>query len=224
MTIIPPVRVKVSCLRSPEEARRAVSFGAAAIGIASGVPGSTEELDDDQIAAVTASVRDDIGTFLLTALEDPNEIAAKAERCGVNTVQLWEALPPEAYIELRRAAPGLSVAQSIHMGEGNPVERALEMAGVADALVLGSTNPEPPFRWTSPHGRTHDWEASRRIVAAVNVPVILSGGLTRRNVADAVRLVRPYGVEVCSGVRTDGGLDTSLLVQFLESVARVRPS
>ena len=224
MPIIPPVRVKVSCLRSPEEARRAVSFGAVAIGVASGVPGSDEELADEQVAEITASVREDVGTFLLTALEDPEEIAAKARRCGVNTVQLWEPLPPEGYIKLRRAAPGLSIAQSIHMAEEDAVEQAREAATVADALVLGSTSPEPPFRWTSPHGRTHDWEVSRRIVEAAHIPVILSGGLTSRNVADAVRLVRPYGVEVCSGVRRDGQLDTSLLVQFLESLARVRPS
>lgn len=224
MPIIPPVRVKVSCIRSPEEAGLAVSFGAAAIGVASGVPGSTEELGDDQVAAITASVRDDIGTFLLTALEDPEEIAAKASRCGVNTVQLWEPLAPEAYIELRRAAPGLSIAQSVHVVDESAVEQARELAGVADALVLGSTNPEPPFRWTSPHGRTHDWEISRRIVEFAQIPVILSGGLTARNVADAVRLVRPYGVEVCSSVRSDGKLDTSLLVQFLEALGRVRPS
>ena len=224
MPIIPPVRVKVSCLRTPEEARRAVSFGAVAIGVASDVPGSTEELEDEQVAEITAAVREDVGTFLLTALADPEEIAAKALRCGVNTVQLWEPLTPEAYIELRRAAPGLSIAQSIHMADEDAVEQAREAATVADALVLGSTSPEPPFRWTSPHGRTHDWEVSRRIVEAAPIPVILSGGLTSRNVADAIRLVRPYGVEVCSGVRRDGRLDTPLLVQFLESVARVRPS
>lgn len=224
MPIIPPVRVKVSCLRSPEEARRAVSFGAVALGVASGVPGSTEELDDEQIAAITASVRDDVGTFLLTALADPEEIAAKAARCGVNTVQLWEPLSPEAYIALRRAAPGLSIAQTIHVVDESAVERAREMTGVADALVLGSTNPEPPYRWTSPHGRIHDWKISQRIVESAQIPVFLSGGLTPRNVADAVRLVRPYGVEVCSGVRRSGQLDTSLLVQFLESLARIRPS
>lgn len=223
MPIIPPVRVKVSCLRTPEEARLAVSFGAVAIGIASGVPGSTEELEDEQIAAITACVGDDIGTFLLTALGDPGEIAAKARRCAVNTVQLWEPLAPEAYIELRRAAPGLSIAQSIHVVDERAIAQAREMAGVADALVLGSTNPEPPFRWTSPHGRTHDWTISRRIVESAQIPVILSGGLTARNVADAVRFVRPYGVEVCSSVRRNGRLEKSLLVEFLESVTRVRP-
>lgn len=224
MHVIPPVRVKVSCLRSVEEARRAVSFGAAAIGVAVDVPGSSEDLPDEEIAAIADAAGDGIGTFLLTGLEDPEEIAARAVRCRVNTIQLWETLPREAYARIRRAAPGVSIAQTIHVVGESAVERAREMSGVADALVLGSTNPEPPFRWTDPHGRTHDWALSRRIAEAVHVPVILSGGLTHENVADAIRYVLPYGVEVCSGVRRDGALETSLLVQFLESLGRVRPS
>lgn len=224
MQIIPPVRVKVSCLRSPEEARRAVQFGADAIGVASDVPSSPDQPSDEEIAAIASEAGETVGTFLLTALTDPAEIADRAARCGVNTVQLWDSLPREDYARLRRLAPGLSVAQTIHVTGEEAVEAAREHAMSVDALVLASTNPLPPFRWSSPHGRTHDWGISRRIAETSDLPVILSGGLTHRNVADAVRRVRPYGVEVCSGVRRDGELDTSLLVQFLESVGRVRPS
>lgn len=223
MPIIPPVRVKVSCVRSPEEARCAVSFGAAAIGVASEIPVEFEELPDEEIAAIVGAVDEDVGTFLLTALDDPDEIAAKAIRCGVNTVQLWDPLPRDAYLSLRRAVPGISIAQTIHVTGEDAVGRAREMSGLADALVLASTNPDPPLRWKPPHGRIHDWDVSRRIVATVHVPVILSGGLTHRNVADAIQHVRPYGVEVCTGVRRDGALDTPLLVQFLETLGRVRP-
>ncbi|MGD8494539.1 MAG: hypothetical protein PVF05_00010 [Gemmatimonadales bacterium] len=224
MQIIPPVRVKVSCVRTPEEARRAESFGAAAIGVASRLPFDPEGLSDERIAAIAAAVGEDTGTFLLTDLEDPDAIAAQAIRCGVNTVQLWSALPRDAYVELRRAAPELAIAQTIHVVDEGAIDTARELAGVADALVLGSTNPDPPFRWNAPHGRTHDWEISRRIAEAAMIPVILSGGLTHRNVADAIRHVRPYGVEVCSGVRSGGALDTHLLVQFLETLGRVKPS
>lgn len=224
MRIIPPVRVKVSCVRSPEEARRAVSFGAAAIGVASHVPFTSAGLSDEEITAIASAVEPEVGTFLLTDLEDPAAIAEQAVRCGVNTVQLWSELSAAAYVEIRRSAPDLSIAQTIHVVDEGAIEKARELAGVADALVLGSTNPEPPFRWDSPHGRTHDWQISRRIAESAMIPVILSGGLTHLNVADAVRAVRPYGVEVCSGVRRDGALDTSMLVQFLETLGRVNPS
>lgn len=224
MRIIPPVRVKVSCVRSPEEARRAVSFGAAAVGVASSVPFNSAGLSDEEITAIARAVGHEVGTFLLTDLEDPTAIAEQAMRCGVNTVQLWSELPAGAYVEIRRAAPDLSIAQTIHVVDEGAIEKAQELAAVADALVLGSTNPDPPFRWDPPHGRTHDWDISRRIAESALIPVILSGGLTHRNVADAVRAVRPYGVEVCSGVRRGGALDTSMLVQFLETLGRVKPS
>lgn len=224
MHVIPPVLVKVSCVRSAEEARRAVSFGAAAVGVATDVPGSSEPLSDEEVSRIAAAVGPEIGTFLLVALEDPAEIAAKAGRCGFNTLQLWNPLPAEAYDAIRREAPGVSIAQTIHVVGDGAFELARQAAEAVDALVLGSTNPEPPFRWASPHGRTHDWEISRRIAESVDIPVILSGGLTHRNVADAVRQVRPYGVEVCTGVRRRGALDTSMLVQFLETLGRVRPS
>lgn len=223
MQIIPPVRVKVSCVRSPEEARRAVSFGAAAIGMAASLPFASSGLAEDEIAAIASAVDEDIGTFLLTDLADPVAIAGLAIRCGVNTVQLWDELPPAAYVEMRRNAPDVSIAQTIHVVDRGAIQKAHELAGVVDALVLGSTNPDPPFRWDSPHGRTHDWEISRRIAESAMIPVILSGGLTSRNVADAVRAVRPYGVEVCSGVRRGDALDTSMLVQFLETLGRVKP-
>jgi phosphoribosylanthranilate isomerase len=223
MHVIPPVRVKVSCLRSAEEARRAVSFGVEAIGVASGLPAPAQELTDEEIAVIAAAVGEEVGTFLLTGLEDVDEIVEKVRRCGVNTVQLWDVLPRDSYRKIRRALPGVSIAQSVHVTGEAAIDQAREMATVADALVLGSTNPEPPFRWSDPHGQTHDWEISRRIVKAAQVPVILSGGLTHRNVADAIRLVRPYGVEVCSGVRRAGALETSMLVQFLESLDRLRP-
>jgi len=224
MDVIAPVRVKVSCLRSAEEAKQVVSFGVEAIGVASDLPAPAHALTDGEIAAIAAAVGRDVGTFLLTGLLDPDEIVDKVRRCGVNTVQLWDPLPREAYGKIRRAMPGLSIAQSIHVTGEAAVDQARELATVADALVLSSTNPEPPFRWSDPHGRTHDWEISRRIVGAVPVPVILSGGLTHRNVADAIRLVRPYGVEVCSGVRRGGALETSMLVRFLESLDRIRPT
>ena len=224
MQIIPPVRVKVSCIRTPDEARQAVAFGASAVGVASGIPAPSHEPSDEEIAQIVSVVDETIGTFLLTALEDPDEIADKAVRCRVNTVQLWDILPRDAYLRIRKAAPGVSIAQSIHVAGEDAEEQAREVSGLADALVLGSTNPAPPHRWDDAHGRVHDWEVSRRITAAAHVPVILSGGLTHRNVADAIRFVRPYGVEVCSGVRRDGRLETSLLVQFLESLGRVRPA
>jgi len=67
-------------------------------------------------------------------------------------------------------------------------------------------------------GRTHDWNVSREIVKEVTVPVFLAGGLRSDNVADAVRTVGPFGVDVCTGVRTNGELDEVKLRAFFAAV------
>jgi len=223
MDIIHPVSVKVACIRNPEEAMRAVSFGAAAIGMAAETPTGGRALTHAEIARIVAAVPETTGTFLMTTRRSAIELAELARNAGVNTIQLWDEPDPDAYAHLRSAVPGISIVQSIPvMGEG-AIETAISVSPRVDALLLDSASRSVPVRWEEQHGRTHDWRISRRIADAVSIPVILSGGLTHLNVADAIRAVRPYGVEVCSGVRTKGQLNTTLLVQFLEVMGRINP-
>lgn len=223
MDVIHPVRVKIACIKDAEEARRAVSFGAAAIGMAADNPSGGPSLSDEEVRAVTEAVPDTVGTFLMTTRRSAPDLARLARATGVNTLQLWDEPEPGAYAHLRSAVPGLSIVQSIPVVGEEAVMRAIEVASSVDALVLDSAHRAAPVRWEQQHGLTHDWQLSRRITEEVGIPVILSGGLTHRNVGDAIRAVRPYGVEVCTGVRTRGALDTALLVQFLEGLERINP-
>jgi phosphoribosylanthranilate isomerase len=88
-------------------------------------------------------------------------------------------------------------------------------------VVLDSSNPQVPFRWESQAGQTHDWGISREIVDTVDIPVLLAGGLDSGNVEYAVRTVRPYGVDVCTGVRTDDELDRRKVVSFFEALRKI---
>ena len=101
------------------------------------------------------------------------------------------------------------------------IEQAQTAARLADALVLDSSNPTVPFRWESQAGATHDWSISQEIVQTVDCPVLLAGGLHAENVESAVRLVRPYGVDVCTGVRTEDALDRRKLAAFFEALRRI---
>jgi phosphoribosylanthranilate isomerase len=157
---------------------------------------------------------------VLTATTDVDRLEELYRTTGVNTVQLWDPLQPGEYERLREKAPGIFIAQSVHVMGDEALDTAREIARHVDALVLDSGDSEPPFRWQNPAGQTHDWELSRRISDAIHLPILLAGGLTPDNVGQAIRVVRPYGVDVCSGVRKDGGLDQSLLVAFLEAVNR----
>jgi len=223
MNVIHPVRVKVACIRNPEEAQRAVSFGAAAIGMAAETPAGGPVLTVEKISEIVASVPESVGTFLMTTRRSPDELAELALNSGANTIQLWDEPEPSAYSRIRAAVSGISIVQSIPVMDEGAIERAIQVSTRVDALLLDSAHRTTPIRWQQQHGLTHDWRISRRIADSVSIPVILSGGLTHLNVADAIRAVCPYGVEVCTGVRTDGVLDTTLLVQFLEVMERISP-
>ncbi|MCL7926184.1 MAG: phosphoribosylanthranilate isomerase [marine benthic group bacterium] len=220
MQIVPPVKVKVCCITSVEEAQIAVSYGVAAIGMVDETPTGEGRVAVGQIAEIVRSVPDSIGTFVLTSATDARQLADLYVETGVKTLQLWDPLASEDYQKLRSAFPGIFIAQSIHVIESDAPDVARRVSRHVDALVLDSGRSEPPFRWQNPAGETHDWEISRAISDSIQLPVLLAGGLNAENVCQAVRVVRPYGVDVCSGVRKDGRLDRSLLVAFLETVSR----
>ena len=89
---------------------------------------------------------------------------------------------------------------------------------MVDAWRLDSGNRTLPVKELGGTGRTHDWGLSARIVAEAGVPVFLAGGLCAGNVGQAIRSVRPYGVDLCSGVRTGDALDERKLLAFMEAV------
>jgi phosphoribosylanthranilate isomerase len=215
MNLVPPVKVKVCCIASPEEARLAVSFGVTAVGMVDETPSGEGRIPVETIAEIVQSVPRTTGTFVLTAATDVDRLEELYHTTGVNTVQLWDPLQPGDYERLREKAPGIFIAQSVHVMQSMVLDSTREIARHVDALVLDSGDAEPPFRWQNPAGQTHDWELSRRISEAIHLPILLAGGLTPDNVGQAIRVVRPYGVDVCSGVRKDGRLDQRLLVAFV---------
>ncbi|HEY7412586.1 MAG TPA: phosphoribosylanthranilate isomerase, partial [Vicinamibacteria bacterium] len=87
-----------------------------------------------------------------------------------------------------------------------------------DALLLDSGRPGAAVKELGGTGRRHDWAVSRRIRERVPVPLFLAGGLTPANVREAVAEVGPYGLDVCSGVRTDGALDERKLGAFFAAL------
>jgi phosphoribosylanthranilate isomerase len=81
--------------------------------------------------------------------------------------------------------------------------------------VLATGAPTPEYGGT---GRTHDWSVSAEFVRRSPHPIFLAGGLSPGNVGEAIRRVRPFGVDLCSGVRTEGRLDLDKLSAFVEAV------
>jgi phosphoribosylanthranilate isomerase len=211
-------RVKVCCIASVEEARVAVECGASAVGLVSEMPSGPGVVSEELIAEIAARVPPPVATFLLTCRQDADAIIAQQRRCRVNTLQLCDRVPVGVYPGLRAQLPGVSLVQVVHVGGEESFEEALNVARHVDALLLDSGDQSLAVKELGGTGRTHDWRVSRRIVEASPVPVFLAGGLKPENVAEAVSTVRPFGLDVCSGVRTDGRLDREKLRRFFAHV------
>lgn len=211
-------RVKICCISSIEETWMAIRYGASAIGLVSAMPSGPGVITEELIAEITAQVPPSVATFLLTSKQDAASIIEQQHRCGANTLQLCDRLQSENYKELRKALPGISLVQVIHVTGEESIEEAVSVASFVNGILLDSGNQSLSVKELGGTGRTHNWNISRKIRESVNVPVFLAGGLNPGNVAEAIRQVGPFGVDVCSGVRTNGKLDEVKLAGFFEQL------
>ena len=213
-------RIKVCCIASTGEARLAVAHGADALGLVSAMPSGPGPIAEPLIAEVAATVPPPVATFLLTSEARADTIINQQRPCRANTLQIVDRLEHGTYRDLRAALPGVALVQVIHVtGEDAVAEACRAAHDGADAILLDSGDQRLAVKLLGGTGRTHDWTVSRKIVEAVPVPVFLAGGLNPGNVSDAIRAVRPFGVDVCSGLRTDGHLDAVKLAAFVAAVA-----
>jgi phosphoribosylanthranilate isomerase len=136
----------------------------------------------------------------------------------VNTLQLCDSVEPGCHAKLRASLPGIALVQVIHVTGPESVAEAMSVAGSVDALLLDSGNQKLAVKELGGTGRKHDWRISRQIVESVRVPVFLAGGLTPENVATAIREVEPFGLDICSGLRTDGNLDEEKVRRFFQNI------
>jgi phosphoribosylanthranilate isomerase len=110
--------------------------------------------------------------------------------------------------------------QVIHVIDERSIEDALRVNKYVDALLLDSGNPRLKIKELGGTGRRHNWGLSRKIIEEVNLPVFLAGGLNPENVNEAIEVVQPFGLDICSGVRTNNHLDEMKLKSFIHKVQR----
>ena len=213
-------KVKICCIGSIEEARLAIRHGASALGLVSEMPSGPGVIPEDSIAEIASAVPPLVTSVLLTSKRDASSILKQHRRCGTNAIQICDEIGTRGLDELRRSLPGVGIIQVIHVRGEESVEEAASVTPHVDAILLDSGDPSLRVRELGGTGRIHDWSVSGRIRETVGVPVILAGGLDLENVAEAIRVVRPYAVDVCSGVRTEGRLDESKLQEFFKQVSR----
>ncbi|MEM7167144.1 MAG: phosphoribosylanthranilate isomerase [Planctomycetota bacterium] len=213
-----PTRVKVCCISSVAEAAIAIAQGAHAVGLVSAMPSGPGVLDESKIAAIARTIPVGVASFLLTSRVGSEEIIAQQRRCATTTIQICDRLEPGAHDHLRKSLPGIGLVQVIHVQDERALDEAREVAPFVDTILLDSGRPNAAQAELGGTGRVHDWDVSRRICDAVSVPVYLAGGLCPDNVKAAIATVRPFGVDVCSGLRTDDQLDPAKVAAFFEAI------
>ena len=212
------IQIKICCIASIEEAAMAISHGANAVGLVAKMPSGPGPIADELIAEIAKTIPSGIASFLLTSEQSPVNIIEHVKRTGTTTVQIVDELSEGTYLHIREALPALKIVQVIHVTDKDSIEQALQVQEYVDYILLDSGNPKAAIKTLGGTGNTHNWSISRELVKAVYVPVFLAGGLNAGNVQEAIQTVQPFGVDICSGVRTEGKLHKQKLADFINTV------
>lgn len=212
------IRIKICCISSLHEAKLAIDHGADALGLVGKMPSGPGPIPDWLISEIVKTIHPPVASFLLTCEQSSEEIIYHVKRVDTNTVQIVDELTTGTYDDIRTALPHLKIVQVIHVVDDKSIGEAVRVAPNVDALLLDSGNPKATTKTLGGTGNIHNWEISRDIVQAVTVPVFLAGGLHSGNIREAIKKVQPFGVDICSGVRSEGKLDPNKLESFVRAV------
>jgi phosphoribosylanthranilate isomerase len=211
-------KVKICCISSQKEAQLAIGLGASALGLVGPMPSGPGIIENPLIKQIADNTSSKISTFLLTSETCAQKIIEHYKKVKTTTIQIVDELTSGSYSDIRMALPHVELVQVIHVIDENSVQQAIEAAKYVDYILLDSGNPHLEIKELGGTGKTHNWDLSRKIRDAIDKPLFLAGGLTPENVQQAITMVQPYGLDLCSGVRTSGQLDEIKLKAFFDNV------
>jgi len=212
------IKVKICCISSIEEAKLAIQYGAAAIGLVGKMPSGPGIIDDDLINTIAKTIPPPISSFLLTSETVAEEIIAHYRKVHTSTIQIVDALTDRQYDRIKQELPNVKLVQVIHVINEQSIDEAIEISAHVDAILLDSGNPNLATKELGGTGRVHNWDLSKRIRESIDIPIFLAGGINKDNVKAAIDHVQPFGVDLCSSVRTNGKLDEEKLETFFNVV------
>ena len=211
-------RVKICCISSLQEAQLAIAHGASALGLVGHMPSGPGIISDELIAQIASSVPPPISTFLLTSETSSASIIAHYQKVKTHTIQIVDTLQEGSYTDIRQALPHVKLVQVVHVIDQKTVDEAIELSQFVDAILLDSGNPNLQVKELGGTGRVHNWALSRQIRENISIPLFLAGGLKAENVREAIETVQPFGLDLCSSVRTNGQLSQEKLERFFDAI------
>lgn len=211
--------IKVCCIQSEVELLLAARAGATHVGLVGAMPSGPGPIDDGSIARIAEAAPPAVATVLLTSRTRSEDIVEHVRSTGVRAVQIVSPVAPEVRLAVRADLPDVQLIQVVHVEGPEALEAARRAEEGSDLVLLDSGRPGASTPRLGGTGTVHDWSVSAKIVSAASAPVMLAGGLRPDNVARAIRAVRPAGVDVCSGLRGEGGrLVPGVLDDFVRTV------
>jgi len=207
-------RVKICGITSLKDLETVTRLGADAVGVITGIPSSPRNVSIEKARTLIENAPIFAKTVLVIAPRSPEEAFEACKYVNPDAVQIHGE--PLENGEHRCALPGFSIIQPVTVNMPGITGRCFTAAHMFDAVLLDSSTGSK----LGGTGKVHDWEISRQLAKAIKPkPLILAGGLNPDNVADAIRRVRPYAVDVCTGTEKSPGVkDPKKVQQFLHEV------
>jgi len=182
------------------------------------MPSGPGVIDDELIAQIAKRVPPPVATFLLTSETKAEDIITHFRKVHTSTIQIVDELEQRQYHLVRNALPHVKLVQVVHVVDNHSVADAIEVSQWVDAILLDSGNPSLAVKELGGTGRTHNWELSKEIRERIDIPLFLAGGINEDNVRQAIDYVQPFGIDLCSSVRTNGQLDEGKLQAFFRAL------
>jgi len=213
------IQIKICCIASKSEAQLALKYGANYLGLVAEMPSGPGVISDEQINTINKSIPQH-SSILLTSRTTAKSIIAHIHATGVHTIQIVDAIDENEYQLIKKEIPTAKLIQVIHVTGKEALDQSATLQNKVDFLLLDSGQPDAKTKVLGGTGKTHNWDISAQIVKASKLPVFLAGGLHANNVEEAIKIVKPYGVDLCSGVRTNGQLDEQKLAAFVRAARK----
>ena len=213
------MRVKICGTATFADLDCAVAAGADAVGFLMGITHVTQDaVTPETAAAMVATLPPFIVPVAVTHLTKPSDLIRIVELARCTTLQIQDMVTPDDIAEVREALPYLRIMKAVHVMDESAITTAKYFSDTADAILLDTRTADR----IGGTGITHDWNISAKIVKECSCPVILAGGLTPENVTEAIIRVRPYAVDVHTGVKKNGVRDAERTRAFVANARTAR--
>ncbi|KRA47650.1 phosphoribosylanthranilate isomerase [Devosia sp. Root635] len=209
-----PLIIKICGIKTTELLEATIAAGADMVGFMH-FPRSSRHVSIEEIATLISEARGRIETCVVLVNPD-NSCVAEVAALGPDWIQLHGPETPHRVAAIRAEA-GVEIMKALPIGSAEDVTHVADFLDVADRILLDAKPPKGADR-PGGLGDTFDWALLKALDPSI--PFMLSGGLTPQTVADAVKTVRPYGVDVSSGVETAPGVKDKRLIEAFIRNAR----